>query len=148
MLNLSVKTVAEVVDIYGQSAIERMRPFFQAATVDYPPKRVVLLALKEEKKLEVWATHDQEFAHIRDYVIQKTSGGIGPKLREGDRQVPEGFYKIEGLNPNSAYHLSIKLNYPNSFDLHHAANEGRVEPGSNIFIHGKDVSIGCLAMGI
>jgi hypothetical protein len=56
-------------------------------------------------------------------------------------------YRIEGLNPNSTYHLSLKLNYPNDFDLKHAAIEGRSNPGSNIFIHGKAVSIGCLAMG-
>lgn len=62
-------------------------------------------------------------------------------------QVPEGIYRIEYLNPNSSYHLSMKLNYPNDFDLTHAKAEGRSEPGTNIFIHGKAVSIGCLAMG-
>lgn len=44
---------------------------------------------------------------------------------EGDKQVPEGLYKIEGFNPNSSYHLSMKLNYPNAFDLQHANKEGR-----------------------
>ena len=72
---------------------------------------------------------------------------LGPKLQEGDRQVPEGIYQLEYLNPNSSYHLSLKINYPNAFDLKHAMLEGRDEPGSNIFIHGKAVSIGCLAMG-
>ncbi len=66
---------------------------------------------------------------------------------EGDGQVPEGLYRIESLNPNSSYHLSMKLNYPNTFDLKQAKSEGRDRPGSNIFIHGKSVSIGCLAMG-
>jgi len=61
--------------------------------------------------------------------------------------VPEGIYSIAGLNPNSSFHLSLKLNYPNSFDLMHAKAEGRSSPGSNIFIHGNAVSIGCLAMG-
>jgi len=72
---------------------------------------------------------------------------LGPKLREGDRQVPEGIYQVSWLNPNSSYHLSLKLNYPNDFDLKWAKEESRSEPGTNIFIHGKAVSIGCLAMG-
>ena len=84
---------------------------------------------------------------IRDYSIQAASGVSGPKLRQGDRQVPEGVYRIAGLNPNSHYHLSMKLNYPNEFDLYHADQEGRFDPGGDIFIHGKAVSIGCLAMG-
>jgi murein L,D-transpeptidase YafK len=61
--------------------------------------------------------------------------------------VPEGIYRVEGLNPNSSYHLSIKLNYPNAFDLEHAKLDGRTGLGGDIFIHGKTVSIGCLAMG-
>ena len=84
---------------------------------------------------------------MKDYNIQAASGRLGPKLREGDRQVPEGIYKVIGLNPNSSYHLSMKLNYPNKFDLSWAQKENRTQPGSNIFIHGKALSIGCLAMG-
>ena len=81
------------------------------------------------------------------YPIQGASGDIGPKLIEGDRQVPEGLYEIIGFNPNSSYHISMQLNYPNDFDLKHASAEGRDHSGNNIFIHGKDESIGCLAMG-
>jgi murein L,D-transpeptidase YafK len=88
-----------------------------------------------------------KFHLIRDYYIQVASGGAGPKLRQGDRQVPEGIYRIVKLDPNSHYHLSMKLNYPNEFDLLHARQDGRKAPGSNILIHGKAVSIGCLAMG-
>lgn len=84
---------------------------------------------------------------IASYPIVAASGGPGPKLREGDRQVPEGVYRVEGLNPNSAYHLSIKVGYPNDSDAAHAAAEGRSDPGGDIFIHGKDLSIGCLAIG-
>jgi murein L,D-transpeptidase YafK len=68
-------------------------------------------------------------------------------LREGDRQVPEGIYPIESLNPNSSYHLSLRVGYPNAFDRAQAANEGRKNLGGDIMIHGKSVSIGCLAMG-
>jgi len=84
---------------------------------------------------------------IHRYPIQKLSGELGPKQREGDRQVPEGIYTIVALNPNSSYHLSMKLDYPNAFDRARALEDGRSHPGSNIFIHGKALSVGCLAMG-
>ena len=61
--------------------------------------------------------------------------------------MPEGIYQLAYLNPNSSYHLSLKVNYPNAFDQKYAAIEGRDTPGTNIFIHGKAVSIGCLAIG-
>ncbi len=136
-----------MLDDFGAYAVRKMSPYFSRANVAYPPSEVILLALKEEKKLEVWARVDGEYRFIRDYNIQAASGAAGPKLRQGDRQVPEGVYHIAGLNPNSHYHLSMKLNYPNEFDLFHAEQEGRYDPGSDIFIHGKAASIGCLAMG-
>ena len=61
--------------------------------------------------------------------------------------MPEGVYRIVALNPNSSYHLSMKLDYPTEFDLSKARAEGRTRPGSDIFIHGKAVSIGCVAVG-
>ena len=145
---LGKKTTDEVVQLYGKRARTEITPYFAKAKISYPPKKVTFLAMKEEKLLEVWASNDgTSYTFVHSYNIQKMSGKEGPKLREGDRQVPEGRYKVVGLNPNSAYHLSMKLNYPNNFDLLHAKNEGRTEPGTNIFIHGKSVSIGCLAMG-
>lgn len=71
------------------------------------------------------------------------SGGLGPKRREGDRQVPEGLYVIDRFNPDSAYHLSLGIDYPNASDR---VRSDPKNPGSDIFIHGSDVSIGCLAM--
>jgi murein L,D-transpeptidase YafK len=62
-------------------------------------------------------------------------------------QVPEGIYRITKLNPNSNYHLSMRLNYPNAFDISHARQEGRGSLGSDIYIHGSNFSSGCLAMG-
>ncbi len=145
---LGKKTTDEVIQFYGKRVRAEITPYFLGAKIPYPPKKVTFLAMKEEKILEVWASNDgNDFTFIRSYDIQKLSGNEGPKLREGDRQVPEGIYKVVGLNPNSSYHLSMKLNYPNKFDLLHAKNEGRTQPGTNIFIHGKSVSIGCLAMG-
>lgn len=131
----------------GPAALARIEPYFHAANISYPPREVVLLVTKDDRKLEVWARDTGPFRQVKRYAIKNASGTKGPKLREGDGQVPEGRYRIEALNPNSAYHLSIKLNYPNWFDLWRAKEEGRTAPGSNIFIHGKASSRGCLAMG-
>ena len=113
----------------------------------YPPDKLILLGLKKEKQLEVWAEVAGQAVFIHSYPVLAASGKGGPKLREGDRQVPEGFYRIISLNPNSSYHLSMKLNYPNAFDQQHADEEERDFLGGDIFIHGKTASIGCLAMG-
>ena len=84
---------------------------------------------------------------VRQDKVQAASGGPGPKLREGDRQVPEGRYRITFLNPNSRFHVSLRLDYPNAEDRSQARREGRVDLGGDIMIHGSNVSIGCLAMG-
>ena len=140
-------TVEDVLQAYGTSVTDKFNYYFAKAKVSYPPQKVIFIALKQEKKLELWARDSGEFRFIRDYYIMAASGGTGPKLRQGDRQVPEGIYRIAKLDPNSHYHLSMKLNYPNGFDLLHARHEGRAAPGSNILIHGKAASTGCLAMG-
>lgn len=147
ILESGQRTTGDVLDQFGPYAARQLKPFFQKAGVAYPPREVTFIALKQEKKLEVWARDGGEFRFIRDYDIKAASGMTGPKLRQGDKQVPEGVYRIVGLNPNSNYHLSMKLNYPNEFDWFHARREGRFDPGSDIFIHGNAVSAGCLAMG-
>lgn len=141
-------TVAERVEQYGAAARQRMAPVFGQADLAYPPRRVALVGLKDERSLEVYAADaDGAWRFIRSYPVLGASGKLGPKLREGDRQVPEGIYTVESLNPNSRFHLSLRLNYPNAFDLARAAADGRTDPGSDIFIHGSTASIGCLAMG-
>jgi len=141
------RTVADVLHVYGEYATRKLNPYFAQAKVSYPPREVTFVALKQEMKLELWARDNGEFRFIRDYRIKAASGVAGPKLRQGDEQVPEGIYRIEELNPNSHYHLSMKLNYPNALDLFHAEIDGRADLGSDIFIHGRANSIGCLAMG-
>lgn len=81
------------------------------------------------------------------YPIVAASGRQGPKLREGDKQVPEGLYRINAFNPNSQYHLSMLLSYPNRFDRAMGRKENRTNLGGDIMIHGKSSSAGCLAMG-
>lgn len=144
---LSPRSVADVLETYGPAAEARLKPHFERADVAYPPPRITLVAYKREKRLELWVPRGDTWAHIHDYPIRAASGGPGPKLREGDLQVPEGIYRIEYLNPNSSFHLSMKIDYPNAFDREQARADARTNPGGDIFIHGRAASIGCLAMG-
>ena len=143
-------TIADRVAQYGPSARARLLPFFAAAGVPYPPARFLLLGLKQERELQLYAAGPgQAFAFIRSFAILGASGELGPKLREGDRQVPEGVYRIVYLNPNSVAHLSLALSYPNAFDRAHAEEDGRESAilGGDIMIHGGSGSVGCLAIG-
>ena len=72
------------------------------------------------------------------------SGDLGPKRRRGDRQIPEGFYRLDGLNGASRYHLSLHVDYPNQADRFFAH---RRHPGNNIFIHGNELTNGCIPIG-
>lgn len=103
---------------------------------------IYLRIFKEEAELEVWVALDDTYTLFRTYPICAYSGHLGPKLREGDRQAPEGFYSVDkaALNPKSNYHLSFNLGFPNAFDRAH----GRT--GSFLMVHGDCVSIGCYAM--
>lgn len=141
------RTVADVIAKYGQAAEGRLRPFFNRAGVTWPPKEIAILVFKEERRLTLWARSDARWRFIRSYPVLAASGQSGPKLREGDSQVPEGLYRIEHLNPSSSYHLSMKVSYPNAFDRQMAKRDGRSRLGGDIFIHGKAVSIGCVAVG-
>ncbi len=141
------RTVADVLEKYGQAAEARLKPCFRKANASYPPERAKFVILKQEERVELWVKAGRRWTLIRDYAVLGASGGPGPKLREGDWQVPEGVYRIMGLNPNSSYHLSIKLDYPNAFDRQKGREDGRQDLGCDIFIHGKTVSIGCVAIG-
>jgi len=142
------KTVAERLDQFGGAARERWRPFFDKAQVPYPPSEVKLVGLKSEQILQVYAA-DKTGSNrwIRTYPFLAASPYPGPKLREGDGQVPEGVYSVESLNPNSRFHVALRIGYPNAFDRAQAVKEGRTQLGGDIMIHGSSVSVGCLAMG-
>jgi murein L,D-transpeptidase YafK len=140
-------TVADAVRIYGAGARMRLAPYFRRAPVAYPPKRIALLAFKKERRVALWASDGKSWHFIRGYPILAASGNAGPKLRQGDYQVPEGLYRIAWLNPASSYHLSMKVDYPNASDRRQAALDRRTNLGGDIFIHGKNVSIGCIAIG-
>ncbi len=121
-----------------------IRAKYRAAGVPYPGE-IFVRWLKQEAALELWARAGEEaFRLVATWPILSSSGGPGPKRREGDRQVPEGCYEIERFNPESLYHLSLGLNYPNAADRVLSDSQ---QPGSDIFIHGKDGSIGCAPIG-
>lgn len=141
-------TISDRIRQYGVIARKCHVPFFQAAGVSYPPARVVLVGLKAEQALEVYAAGKTgPFRFIRAYPILAESGTLGPKLHEGDNQVPEGIYGITLLNPNSDYHVSMEVSYPNDLDRATARRERRTHLGEAIMIHGNACSAGCLAMG-
>lgn len=141
-------TVSSRVGEFGGPVRGRWQPFFARKGVDYPPQKLLLVGFKREKQLQIYASNSgQNFRLIRSLPILAASGKLGPKLRFGDLQVPEGFYRIESLNPNSAFHLALRVSYPNRADRDRAAKEGRTELGGDIMIHGSNASIGCLAMG-
>ena len=98
---------------------------------------------KKESELEVWKRGSNgKYALLKTYPICRWSGQLGPKIREGDRQVPEGFYTVTPgqMNPNSAYYLSFDTGYPNAYDR----SFGRT--GGDIMVHGSCSSRGCFAM--
>lgn len=141
-------SVADRLAQFGSQARARLAPHFAAAGVPYPPDSAALLAFKDARRLELYArAAGQPWVPIRTYAVLAASGALGPKLREGDKQVPEGLYRVISLNANSKFHVALRLDYPNDFDLRMARLEGRTEVGSDIMIHGKDVSAGCLAIG-
>ena len=142
------KTIAERLVEFGEPVRQRLEPKFRAAGVVYPPKRITFIGIKQDRMLEVYASHADSTPHfICAYPVYAASGQLGPKLREGDRQVPEGLYSVRELNPNSRFHLSLWLDYPNRFDRARAAEDKRNTLGGAIMIHGDAVSKGCFAMG-
>jgi hypothetical protein len=142
-------TIDERVAQHGAAVEQRLRPRFQAAGLTYPAQQLAYVSFKDARRLEVYGRMSSAapWALVAEYPILAASGGPGPKLREGDEQVPEGVYLAELLNANSKFHLSIRLNYPNAFDRQMASAEGRTQLGGDIMIHGGASSIGCLAIG-
>ncbi|MFC2173015.1 murein L,D-transpeptidase family protein [Acidobacteriota bacterium] len=120
-----------------------LKLLFRQQGVSYPPQDVFLRAFKQERKLELWAkdAKNVEFKKIRTYDFCAVSGKLGPKRREGDLQIPEGFYHIDRFNPASKFHLSLGINYPNASDR---IRSDKQYPGGDIFIHGSCVTIGCI----
>lgn len=105
---------------------------------------LAIFVFKNERLVEVCAPG---WAEPRLYPMTGFSGRLGPKLREGDMQIPEGIYRIESLNPNSEYHLSLRVSYPNAVDRKRAGEDNRDHLGGDIMIHGGSSTIGCIPIG-
>ncbi len=103
---------------------------------------IFIRIFKQEKKLEIWVQKNSKFVLFKTYPIAYYSGTLGPKFKEGDSQAPEGFYYVlpSQMNPNSRFHLSFNIGYPNQYD------RAKQRTGSAIMVHGNTVSIGCFAM--
>lgn len=125
----------------------RIEPALEAALAGQGLKLgqpVFLRIFKESNELELWMepSPGAEYRLFKTWPICKWSGDLGPKLKEGDGQSPEGFYFVPArrMNPESQYHLSFDLGFPNDYDRHH------LRTGSHLMVHGDCVSIGCYAM--
>lgn len=140
-------TIVEVLQTYGDSARAKVKVACNAANVQYPPRTSTWVALKEEKMLFVFAPDRAgKTKLVLSFPIIGASGVAGPKLREGDKQVPEGFYRLTRFRPNLVAHIGIEVDYPNAEDRVHARSAARSNLGGDIIIHGSRWSTGCLAM--
>lgn len=113
----------------------------------WAPTQLALVAIKDVRVLEAYGRADAQHSWqlLAHWPVLGQSGGLGPKRREGDGQVPEGLYRIESLNPASRFDLALRISYPNARDLAEADPEARL--GGDIMIHGSRTSTGCLALG-
>ncbi len=122
---------------------DSLKKQFEKQNLTWPPQAMYLRSFKFDRQLEIWVKSNSKepYKLFKTYKVCQQSGSMGPKRVEGDYQVPEGFYYINEFNPNSNYHLSLGLNYPNASDrILSDANR----PGSAIYIHGDCVSTGCI----
>lgn len=120
-----------------------IKTLFQKKNINYSSFEIFIRAFKKENLLQVFAKNktDKKFQLLIEYDFCTLSGELGPKRKQGDMQVPEGFYHIERFNPVSNFYLSLGVNYPNKSDRI-LGNKNNL--GGDIFIHGNCVSIGCI----
>jgi murein L,D-transpeptidase YafK len=151
-INAKTQTRSVNLQVFGtktETVRERLEDTLQKQFTErglkWPAKYLFIRSFKYDKQLEVWVKNDwnEPFKLFKNYKVCITSGTVGPKRREGDKQVPEGFYYINEFNPNSNYHLALGLNYPNPSDRHLSDMN---KPGGDIYIHGSCVSIGCIPL--
>lgn len=138
---LSFSRVASAASVYDSS----LKQLFAKSNINFPPKHLYIRAFKKEQVVEVWASDNTEYTFIKSYAFAANSGNLGPKQKEGDLQIPEGFYHILSFNPVSNFHLSFKINYPNAADS--IRNKLHKKLGDDIFIHGNNKTIGCIPIG-
>ncbi|TXH23491.1 MAG: hypothetical protein E6Q95_00070 [Chitinophagaceae bacterium] len=120
-----------------------LKTIFEMKGLAWPAKYMYIRSFKYDSQLEVWVKNEahEEYKLFKVYKVCALAGAMGPKRFEGDYQVPEGFYYINVFNPNSAYYLSLGLNYPNASDK---ILSDPVKPGGDIYIHGSCATVGCI----
>ncbi|HTN08939.1 L,D-transpeptidase family protein [Agriterribacter sp.] len=136
------KSFAKVADVFRRKE-DTLRKQFEAKGLKWPAKYIYIRSFKYDSQLEVWVKNNtrEPFKLFKTFKICAMAGSLGPKRMSGDYQVPEGFYYITEFKPNSAYHLSLGLNYPNASDK---MLSDSLYPGGDIFIHGSCVTEGCI----
>ena len=136
------KSMVKIAEVFNREEDSLIKEF-KAKQISWPPKALYIRTFKYDRIMEIWVKgkNGNSFQYLKSYPICMQSGTMGPKRVEGDYQVPEGFYYINEFNPNSNYHLSLGLNYPNASDRI-LSDPG--QPGSDIYIHGNCVSTGCI----
>ncbi|MEX2611777.1 MAG: L,D-transpeptidase family protein [Gemmatimonadota bacterium] len=122
-----------------------IKELYRERGITYPAAELYVRVFKRERVLEVWArpTGGERYELLNQYLVCALEGSLGPKRQEGDGQTPEGFYALDFFNPESDFHLSLHLDYPNRSDraLGHPAGAG-----GEIFIHGGCQTAGCIAV--
>lgn len=142
--------------VIGQKKFVRVRTAFsekresvegrlKASNLSLDNLNIMLVAYKDDDVLEIYGKSKQgaNYKIVSSYPICSRSGQLGPKRRQGDGQVPEGFYYIDRFNPTSSFYLSLGINYPNLADKRKSK---AADLGGEIFIHGSCVTIGCIPM--
>ncbi len=135
------KRVRTSFDKKGEIVIKRLKE----NEINIDELNILITAYKAEQILEIYAKKKTEtrYKKVESYDICKSSGQPGPKRKQGDYQVPEGFYYIDRYNPSSNFYLSLGINYPNKSDK---IKSKATNLGGDIFIHGACVTIGCIPM--
>lgn len=136
------RTIPKITDMLRRKE-DTLRKQFAEKNLAWPAKYMYIRSFKYDSKLEVWVkgTQKEQYKLFKTYKVCALAGTLGPKRMEGDYQVPEGFYHINEFNPNSQYHVSLGLNYPNMADR---ILSDSMQPGGAIYIHGSCVTVGCI----
>jgi murein L,D-transpeptidase YafK len=124
---------------------DTLKKQFAAKGLQWPARYIYIRSFKYDGQLEIWVKNERKetFKLFKTYKVCAMAGTLGPKRMAGDYQVPEGFYYINEFNPNSNYHLSLGLNYPNESDK---ILSDSLRPGGDIYIHGSCVTVGCIPL--
>lgn len=136
------KSFAKVADVFRRKE-DTLRKQFESKGLIWPAKYIYIRSFKFDSQLEVWVKNSirEPFKLFKTFKVCALAGSLGPKRMAGDYQVPEGFYYINEFKPNSTYHLSLGLNYPNTSDK---MLSDSLYPGGDIYIHGSCVTEGCI----